>query len=193
MRKAVLERNTKETEIRLALDLDQPGKIEIETGIGFFDHMLHLFAFRAGISLEITCKGDLHIDGHHTVEDVGLTLGAGIAEALGDKRGIARYGTATVPMDEALANCALDISGRPFLVCNATFPVERVGAFDTELTEEFFRALATRAGLTLHLNLSYGQNTHHMIEALCKAFGIAFGAAIRQTNSGEIPSTKGVL
>ena len=193
MRETVLERSTKETDIRIGLNLDRPGEGKIDTGLGFLDHMLNLFAFRAGITLDVSCKGDLHIDGHHTAEDIGITLGQAIAKALGDKRGIARYGSASVPMDETLVHCVLDISGRAFLVFNADFPCERVGDFETELVEEFFRAVAFQAGITLHLNLAYGRNTHHIIEAMFKAFGVALRQAITQTGSGEIPSTKGVL
>jgi len=193
MREAVLERTTKETDIHISLNLDQASEGKIDTGIGFFDHMLHLFAFRAGISLDIKCRGDLHIDGHHTVEDVGITLGQAIAKALGEKRGIARYGAASISMDESLVHCVMDISGRPFLVCNAQFPAERVGTLETELVEEFFRAVVLQAGITLHLNLAYGTNTHHIIEAIFKAFGAAFRQAIALTGSLEIPSTKGVL
>ena len=192
MRKAVLERNTNETKIRLEINLDGQGENEISTGIGFFDHMLNLFAFRAGITLNIDCDGDLDIDGHHSVEDAGIALGQVIALALGDKDGINRYGEASVPMDESLARCVLDISGRGFLVFNGEFPVERVGEFETELTEEFFRALATSAGITMHMAVEYGKNTHHMIEALFKAFGCAFRQAINITGKG-VPSTKGVL
>jgi len=192
MRKSVLERNTKETEVQVELNLDQQAESTLNTGIGFFDHMLNLFAFRAGISLNITCNGDLHIDGHHTAEDIGITLGQAIKTALGDKNGIRRYGQAMIPMDESLASCVLDISGRPFVVFHATFPCERIGDFDTELVEEFFRALAQNAGLTIHINLAYGTNTHHMIEAIFKAFGCAFAEAIAITGTG-IPSTKGVL
>jgi len=201
MRKAVLNRETKETAILLSLNLDMSGENDIRTGIGFFDHMLNLFAFRAGISLTVSCRGDLNVDGHHTVEDVGLCLGQAMREALGDKSGIRRYGAATVPMDESLASCALDISGRPFLVFNATFPLGRVGvaeenpnmpAFETELVEEFFRAVSSAAGLTLHINLAYGGNTHHRIEAIFKAFGCAFGQAVCVTGGG-VSSTKGVL
>ncbi|MCL2588179.1 MAG: imidazoleglycerol-phosphate dehydratase, partial [Oscillospiraceae bacterium] len=139
MRETVLERNTKETDIRIGLNLDQSGESRLETGVGFLDHMLTLFAFRAGIALDVTCRGDLHIDGHHTVEDVGITLGQAIRTALGDKSGIRRYGEASIPMDESLARCVLDISGRPFLVFDANFPSERAGDLDTELVEEFFR------------------------------------------------------
>jgi len=193
MHKTVLNRKTKETDISISLALDGAGDGQIDTGIGFFDHMLHLFAFRAGITLDVKCKGDLHIDGHHTVEDVGIAIGQAINEALGEKRGITRYGLASIPMDESLVNCVMDISGRPFLVLNAEFPAERVGTFETELVVEFFRAIALNAGITLHINLAYGTNTHHIIEAIFKAFGVAFRQAIAPTGSLEIPSTKGVL
>ena len=193
MREAILERITKETAIKLRLNLDSAGESSIKTGIGFFDHMLTLFAFRAGITLEVTCEGDLEVDGHHTVEDVGITLGQAIAKALGDKRGIARYGDVTLPMDETLVNAALDISGRPYLVFHAKFPVPRLGDFETELVEEFFRALVLHAGLTLHINLVYGSNTHHIAEAIFKACGAAFGKAVALTGDTNIPSTKGVL
>lgn len=193
MREAVIERTTKETDIRIGLNLDQLSEGQIDTGIGFFDHMLHLFAFRAGITLNVNCRGDLHIDGHHTVEDIGITLGQVVAKTLGEKRGIARYGAASIPMDESLVHCVMDISGRPFLVFNAEFPAERVGTFETELVEEFFRAVALHSGITLHINLAYGTNTHHIIEAIFKAFGVAFKQAIALTGSSDIPSTKGVL
>ncbi|MCL2842494.1 MAG: imidazoleglycerol-phosphate dehydratase HisB [Oscillospiraceae bacterium] len=193
MRETVLERVTKETDIRIGLNLDRTGEGSIATSIGFFDHMLTLFAFRAGITLDIACEGDLHIDGHHTVEDVGIALGQAIGKTLGDKRGIARYGSVSLPMDEALVHCVLDISGRGFLVFHAELPAQQVGAFETELVEEFFRAVALQAGITLHINLAYGKNTHHIIEAMFKAFGVALGQAISLTGSGVIPSTKGVL
>jgi len=192
MREAVLERNTNETDISLEIILDKKGENEIETCIGFFDHMLNLFAFRAGIILNVECDGDIDVDGHHTVEDVGIGLGQAIAKALGDKKGINRYGEASIPMDESLARCVLDISGRPYLVFNAEFPAERCGEFETELTEEFFRAVAFNAGITLHLSVEYGKNTHHMIEALFKAFGCALKQAISITGKG-VQSTKGVL
>ena len=197
MREAVLERNTNETKIRIELRLDgneaeASPTTRINTGIGFFDHMLNLFAFRAGVALVVECEGDLEIDGHHTVEDIGIALGQAIFQALGDKRGINRYGEASIPMDESLARCILDISGRPFLVFNADFPCERLGNFETELVEEFFRAMAFNAGVTMHLSVEYGSNTHHMIEALFKAVGVAFKQAI-QIVGGGVPSTKGVL
>ena len=192
MRQSVLERETKETQVKVELNLDQKDPCTLNTGIGFFDHMLELFAFRAGISLAVVCKGDLHIDGHHTVEDVGITLGQAICAALGDKHGINRYGQAAIPMDESLASCVLDISGRPFLVFDAAFPLGRIGDLDTELVEEFFRAVAQHSGMTIHIKLVYGTNTHHMIESIFKAFGAAFAQAMAVTGTG-VPSTKGVL
>ena len=192
MRRAVLERKTNETYVRAEIDLDRKSVGKIATGIGFFDHMLELFAFRADITLEVECKGDLFVDGHHTVEDVGIVLGKVILQALGDKAGITRYGRGCIPMDESLADCALDISGRPFLVFNAGLPAGRAGDFDIELAEEFFRALASNSAMTLHINLLYGKNAHHMLEAIFKAFGNAFKEAVKV--SGEaVASTKGVL
>ena len=200
MRKEILERNTHETKIRVEINPDEEGESNIVTGIGFFDHMLNVFAFRAGITLNIACQGDLGIDGHHTVEDVGICLGQALAKALGSKHGIARYGSARLPMDECLAQVDLDISNRPYVVFNADFGDKRtddhgkysVGDFETELVEEFFRAFAAHAGITLHIHLLYGKNTHHKIEAIFKAFGIALGQAIKITGRG-VPSTKGVL
>ena len=202
MRKATIKRDTSETKIKLYLNLD-PDEIagqvrndesqsSINTGVGFFDHMLNLFAFRAGLTLEVNCQGDLHIDDHHTIEDTGITLGKAFHEAIGDKKGITRYGNATIPMDESLASCDLDISGRGFLVFNAQMPTPQIGNFSTEMTEEFFRAFALQAGITLHINVQYGKNTHHIIEAIFKATGAALGQAIKQTGS-QIPSTKGLL
>ncbi|MCL2372644.1 MAG: imidazoleglycerol-phosphate dehydratase HisB [Defluviitaleaceae bacterium] len=191
MREAVVNRETLETKIKLQLNLDNPGA-KISTGVGFFDHMLNLLAFRAGIGLEVSCQGDLHVDDHHTIEDVGIALGTAFAEAISDKRGINRYGNAAIPMDEALAECALDISGRGFLVFNAQMPQPQIGNFNTEMTEEFFRAFATKAGITLHINLRYGKNTHHIIEAIFKAVGVAISQAIK-VNGTEISSTKGLL
>ena len=192
MRKAFLERETSETAVKVRINLDEPGQNDIKTGIGFFDHMLDLFAFRAGMTLSISCRGDLDIDGHHTAEDVGITLGQAIAKALGDKDGINRYGEAAIPMDESLANCVMDISGRPYLVFLAEFPNQRVGEFETGITEEFFRALALHCEITLHIRIVYGKNTHHMIEAIFKAFGCALKQAVCLTCKG-VPSTKGVL
>jgi len=157
--------------------------------------MLNLFAFRAGMALSLKCDGDLYVDAHHTVEDVGITLGQAISQVLGDKSNINRYGEAAIPMDESLARCILDISGRPFLVFNTPgekFPCECIGSFETELTEEFFRALAFNAGITMHLSIEYGKNTHHMIEALFKAAGAALKQAV-EISGGGVTSTKGVI
>lgn len=192
MRTARVQRTSKETDIAVALCLDG-GKAEIHTGIGFFDHMLTALAVHGGFGLELHCTGDLEVDGHHTVEDVGIVLGQAFKDALGDKGGIARYGSFFVPMDEALGFCAVDISGRPFLVLEANFPEERVGTFDTCLCTEFFRAFSVNAGVTLHLRVPYGGNSHHMIEALFKAFAHAMRIACKETEGGETLSTKGML
>jgi len=192
MRKAVFERRTNETFVNIDLNLDIKDEREIFTGIGFFDHMLELLVFRAGISLRLECQGDLQVDAHHTIEDVGICMGQAIKTALDDKAGIARYGTASLPMDEALVNVALDICGRGLLVFNAEIPAQNCGTYPTEETEEFFRALAHNAGITLHINLAYGKNSHHITEAIFKAVGMALRQAIAQ-NGTEISSTKGVL
>jgi len=192
MRTGVYTRSTNETTVNVALDLDNNTPASKNTDIGFFDHMLELMSFRAGISLLAECTGDLHVDGHHTVEDVGIAIGRALEMALGDKSKIARYGTAWVPMDESLAHCVLDISGRGMLVYNVNMPSPTVGGFDTALAEEFFRALAHNAGITLHINLSYGRNTHHIIEAVFKAVGMALGQAIEKTDA-ITTSTKGVI
>lgn len=191
-RTAEIKRTTKETDISVKLDLDGC-EVKIDTGIGFFDHMLTALGVHGGFGLEVSCKGDLNVDGHHTAEDVGIVLGKAFAEALGDKSGIMRYGSAFIPMDEALAFCALDISARPFLVFNAEFKNERVGEFDTCLTEEFMRAFAFNAGITLHLRVEYGSNDHHKIEALFKALAYALKTAVRRNENGGAVSTKGVL
>lgn len=191
MRAANLTRTTKETNITLRINLDQAGANEIGTGIGFFDHMLTALAVHGGFTLAVKASGDLQVDGHHTVEDVGIVLGQAFAAALGDKGGIARYGSFTVPMDEALAVCNLDISGRPFLVFDIPLKNEKVGQFDTCLAEEFFRAFAFHAGITLHIGVPYGKNDHHMIEAAFKAAGHALAMAVRPT--GAVLSTKGSL
>lgn len=191
MRKAQIERKTKETDIQLSLCLDG-GETEINTGIGFFDHMLTAFSVHGGFGLKLACKGDLEVDCHHTVEDVGIALGSAFHEALGDKGGIARYGSFFIPMDEALGFCAVDISGRPFSVFEADFPEERVGAFDTCLCKEFFCAFAMHAGITVHTRAPYGSNSHHIIEALFKAFAHAMRLAVQKTDGGVL-STKGVL
>ncbi len=191
MRTASCIRTTKETDISIELSLDG-GAVEVQTGIGFFDHMLTAFAVHGGFGLRLSCKGDLAVDCHHTVEDTGLVLGQAFAEALGDKGGIARYGSFFVPMDEALGFCAADVSGRPFLVFDADFPEARVGEFDTCMAREFFRAFATKAGVTLHLRAPYGDNSHHILEALFKAFGHAVQIACSETAGGTL-STKGKI
>ncbi len=192
-RTAEITRKTKETDIRVKLDLDGGAHADISTGIGFLDHMLTALAVHGGFSLEVSAKGDLYVDGHHTAEDVGIVLGMAFKEALGDKSGIMRFGSAFVPMDESLAFCALDISARPFLVFNAQFTNERVGEFDTCLTEEFMRSFAFNAGITLHLRCEYGSNDHHKIEALFKALAYALKTAVKRNTDGSVVSTKGVL
>ena len=192
MRETTVERKTKETHIRLHLNLDG-GEVSVETGVGFFDHMQTEFAVHGGFGLELACQGDLQVDCHHTVEDTGIVLGEAFARALGDKSGIARYGSFFVPMDEALGFCAADISGRPYLVFEADFPQEQIGAFDTCMCREFFRAFADNAGVTLHLRAPYGDNSHHIAEALFKAFGHAMHAAVAPAKDGAVLSTKGML
>lgn len=191
-RTSMINRKTKETVISISLDLDG-GKVKSDTGIGFLDHMLTALGVHGGFGLTVAAKGDLNVDGHHTAEDVGIVLGMAFKEALGDKSGIMRYGSAYIPMDESLAFCSLDISARPFLVFNAEFTNERVGEFDTCLTEEFMRAFAFNAGITLHLRVEYGSNDHHKIEALFKALAYALKAAVKLNADGSIVSTKGVL
>lgn len=187
-------RETKETNIYAEWNLDGAGTAAIRTGVPFFDHMLDQIARHGLTDLTLTAEGDIQIDAHHTVEDTGIVLGQALRQALGDARGIRRYGSAYVPMDETLAFAAIDVSGRPFLVFNAAFPREKVGEFDTELVQEFFRALAFNAGITLHLKVEYGQNTHHMIEALFKAFARALDDALAlDPRVTGVPSTKGVL
>ncbi|EPE61869.1 imidazoleglycerol-phosphate dehydratase family protein [Exiguobacterium sp. S17] len=191
MRTAEIKRETKETNIGLRLDLDGTGQSDIKTGVGFFDHMLTLFAFHSRIDLTVQVEGDTWVDAHHTVEDVGIALGQMILEALGDKVGIRRYGTSYLPMDETLARSVIDVSGRPFLVYRAEISNPKLGDFDTELAEEFFRAVAMNARLTLHLDVLYGSNSHHMIEGLFKAFGRALAEAIGKDGLDRLPSTKG--
>ncbi|MCM1022549.1 MAG: imidazoleglycerol-phosphate dehydratase HisB [Prevotella sp.] len=191
MRTAEITRKTKETDISVKLDLDG-GNADISTGIGFFDHMLTAFAVHGGMGLTVKAEGDLHVDGHHTVEDVGIVLGKAFKEAIGDMKGVARYGTAFIPMDEALGFASIDISGRPFLVFDAEFSDDRIGEFDTCLTEEFFRAFAVNAEVTLHLKCEYGKNGHHIAEALFKAAAHAVKAA-KIVSGNEILSTKGAL
>ena len=192
MRIGEITRTTKETDISIRLDLDGTGKVNIDTGIGFFDHMLTALGVHAGFDLDVTVKGDLYVDGHHSVEDTGIALGQAFAKAIGDKAGIARYGSFYIPMDEALCFCSLDISGRPFLVYNAELTNEKVGEFDTCLAEEFFRAFAFNAGITLHIREEYGKNDHHIIEAMFKALAHALKEAVSVSGSAVL-STKGVL
>jgi imidazoleglycerol-phosphate dehydratase len=195
MRKASIKRATKETDVEVAVDLDGTGVSSIATGIGFFDHMLDLLARHSRIDLTVKAKGDLHIDHHHTTEDVGIALGQAVKQALGDMRGINRYADVHVPMDEALTRVALDISGRPFLVFKAEFVRDKVGTFDTELVQEWFQAFATNAGLTLHVQVVYGTNDHHIAESCFKGLARALRTAISidARAANEIPSTKGSL
>lgn len=190
MQDATVARSTKETQIQVQLCLNG-GEVRVRTGIGFFDHMLTNFAVHGGFGLQLDAKGDLHVDCHHTVEDCGIVLGQAFAKALGDRGGIARYGTFFLPMDEALAMVSVDVSGRPYLVFDAAFAQARVGEFDSCMTGEFFRAFAMHAGMTLHCRVLYGENTHHEIEALFKAFGHALRQALRPHEG--LLSTKGVL
>ena len=195
MRKAELTRRTAETDITLSLELDGSGVSQIDTGCGFLDHMLTLFARHGRFDLSLTCRGDTYVDDHHTVEDIGICLGDAFAQALGDKRGIVRYGSCTLPMDEALILTAVDISGRGMLCCELDIPTETVGAFDTQLTEEFLLALTRRADMTVHVTQLAGENSHHIIEGAFKSLARSLGAAVAidPRFSQEIPSTKGVL
>lgn len=194
VRTAEITRKTTETDIDLKLGLDGDGKSEIDTGIGFFDHMLNLMTKHGQLSLIAKCKGDLHVDNHHTVEDLGIVLGKAIKEALGDKIGIKRYSTVFTPMDEALSMVSLDISGRSFLQFNVTLTREYVGDFETETLKEFFIALVNNADITLHINLQYGENNHHIIESIFKGFGRALREAVTiDENIEGVMSTKGVL
>lgn len=194
MRTADIKRQTAETKIMLELAIDGTGNSEIKTGIGFFDHMLILFARHGLFDIKVAVDGDLYVDGHHTVEDVGIVLGQAFAQALGDKSGIKRYGTAFVPMDEALLMVSLDISGRPFLVFDADIPTERIGNFDSELVEEFLRAFSVHAGLTLHVRQMAGKNAHHIVEGVFKALGRALDEATRKDERiVGVMSTKGML
>ena len=191
---AKIERSTAETSIKVTLNLDGTGTSKIKTGIGFFDHMLTLFAKHALVDLDIDAKGDLHVDAHHTVEDVGICLGKVISEALGDKKGIRRYGFFILPMEEALANVALDFSGRSWMVWNVQVPTETVGDFDTGLFREFFRAVSASAGLNIHVTLVSGEDSHHCLEAIIKAFARAFRTAVEiDPRENGIPSSKGIL
>ncbi len=191
LRAYAIQRKTKETDIQLSLSLEG-GKVAVQTGIGFFDHMLTAFAFYGGLGLELTVKGDLEVDGHHTVEDVGIVLGQALSRALGDRKGIRRFASAYIPMDEALCFTALDFSNRPYLVFDAAMPQPMIGGYDACLTEEFMRAFAVNSGLTLHMKCLYGKNAHHITEALFKSLGVAVKEAVAVTGTG-VTSTKGVL
>jgi imidazoleglycerol-phosphate dehydratase len=195
MRRATITRKTNETKITVAVGLDGDGSARVATGIGFLDHMLEQVARHSGMDLEIAAKGDLHIDMHHTVEDTGIALGQALRQALGERKGIGRYGDVHLPMDETLTRVALDISGRPFLVFNAQFPAAKIGEFDTELVREFFQAFALNAGITLHVETLYGANSHHIAESCFKGLARALRAAIAidARRKDEIPSTKGSL
>lgn len=195
MRSADIKRTTAETDITLQLCLDGSGHSDINTGVGFLDHMLTLFARHGRFDLKVTCKGDTYVDDHHSTEDIGIALGEAFAQALGDKRGIRRYGSMLLPMDEALILCSVDLSGRSLLRYSLVMPSQKVGSFDTELVEEFFTAFCRTASVTLHLRQLDGTNTHHIIEAAFKGFGRAMrdAVSIDPDASGEIPSTKGVL
>ena len=195
MRNAEINRSTAETKIQLSLNLDGTGISKIETGIGFLDHMLTLFASHGRFDLTVKCNGDTYVDDHHSAEDIGIALGEAFAEALGDKRGITRYGDMILPMDEALILCAVDISGRGYLGYDLMIPTEKVGSFDTELVEEILLGFTRRAEITVHIRQLAGRNSHHIIEGAFKAFGRTLGAAakINPDNKDEIPSTKGVL
>ncbi|MDS0525062.1 imidazoleglycerol-phosphate dehydratase HisB [Clostridium sp. SHJSY1] len=189
-----LERNTKETQIKITLNIDGSGKTSIETGVGFFNHMLNLMAFHGGFDLEIKAKGDLEVCDHHLVEDIGILMGKAFLKALGDKKGIKRYGTFFIPMDEALAQVSLDISGRSFLIFQCDFKRESIGNFSTEMVKEFFRAFSSNAEITLHERVIYGENDHHKVEALFKATGRALREAKEiDINNMVLPSTKGML
>lgn len=195
MRSAEIRRRTAETDITLTLCLDGEGKSEVHTGVGFLDHMLTLFAAHGRFDLSVTCRGDTGVDDHHSVEDIGIALGEAVAKALGEKRGIVRYGSMLLPMDEALVLAAIDLSGRACLRFTAQIPAQKIGTFDTELVEEFFTAFARSAGATLHIRQLDGANSHHIVEAMFKAFGRALSAAVASDPrlSDAIPSTKGVL
>lgn len=195
MRTGNCKRMTAETEITLTLDLDGQGKSDIETGVGFLDHMLTLFARHARIDLAVRCAGDTNVDDHHSVEDVGIALGEALKMALSEKRGIYRYGSQLLPMDEALVLCAVDLSGRGTLRYTAKIPSQKIGTFDTELAQEFFLALSRTAGITLHMQQLDGENSHHIVEAMFKAFGRALkqAVAVDPAYADEIPSTKGML
>jgi len=195
MRKGAVSRNTNETQIEVEVDLDGAGMPKIATGIGFFDHMLDQLSRHSLVDITISARGDLHVDDHHTVEDVGIALGQAVRQALGDKRGVTRYADCLLPMDETLTRVAVDVSGRPFLAFRTTFPTQKIGTFDTELVREFFQAFAMNAGLTLHVETLHGFNSHHIAESCFKGVARALGAAlaIDPRQAARIPSTKGAL
>ena len=194
LRKAEVRRKTKETAVVLRLNLDGSGKHLIKTGIPFFDHMLSLLAYHSRMDLSLRARGDIGVDAHHTVEDVGICLGDGIRKALGEAKGMQRYGSATIPMDETLVSVAIDLSMRPYLVFQMKLRRSKIGTFDPELVEEFFKALCNHARITLHINLLYGRNSHHMVEAVFKGFGRALREAVSiDERASEVPSTKGML
>ncbi|HEX8665796.1 MAG TPA: imidazoleglycerol-phosphate dehydratase HisB [Beijerinckiaceae bacterium] len=195
MRRASVSRRTAETDVSVSLALDGNGQAAIETGVGFLDHMLELFARHALFDLEVKVKGDLHVDQHHTTEDTGIAIGQAFLKALGDKKGIARYADVHLPMDETLSRVALDISGRPFLVFRAGFPAEKIGGFDTELVREWFQAFAMNGGVTLHVECLYGDNSHHIAESCFKGLARALrkAVALDPREEGRVPSTKGAL
>ncbi|WP_210496271.1 imidazoleglycerol-phosphate dehydratase HisB [Microvirga antarctica] len=195
MREASVSRRTAETDVAVSIMLDGTGKAEIQTGVGFLDHMLELFARHGLFDLSVQVTGDLHVDQHHTTEDAGIALGQAVLQALGDKKGIGRYADIHMPMDETLTRLALDISGRPFLVFKTTFPTEKIGAFDTELVREFFQAFAMNAGVTLHVETLYGVNSHHIAESCFKGLArvLRHAVAVDPKEGGRVPSTKGTL
>ncbi len=194
MRNAQVNRTTNETDIGIYLAIEGKGKASVETGVGFLDHMLTLWAVHGLFDLEIKAKGDVHVDYHHTVEDVGIGLGMAISRAMKDLEGINRYGLQVIPMEEALCEVAIDFCNRPYLVFNCSFPTEKIGAFDTELVEEFLRAVVVNSGITLHVNVRYGKNSHHMAEAIFKAFGRALDQATTLNKRIKgVPSSKGML
>jgi imidazoleglycerol-phosphate dehydratase len=195
MRSASISRKTTETEVTCSVNLDGTGHYEVKTGVGFLDHMMEQLARHSLIDITLSARGDLHIDDHHTVEDCGIALGQAVAKALADRKGIRRYGSCDLPMDETLARCAIDVSGRPFLVFRADFPQGKIGSFDTELVREWFQAFAMHGGITLHLEVPYGLNAHHMAEASFKALARALRAAVEidARQKDRIPSTKGSL
>lgn len=195
MRTSTIKRNTEETKIELSLNLDGKGESKIDTGCGFFDHMLTLFSKHSKIDLDVTCKGDINVDYHHTVEDIGIVLGKALLEALGDKKGINRYADSILPMDESLILTAIDISGRSYLGFDVVFPTEKIGDFDTELVEEFFMALTRCAEITLHIKKMAGENSHHIAEGIFKSFArtLRNAVALDENFKDQLPSTKGVL